>query len=92
MPDSKDILEDIEIRMFALDRALPDNSAARDLLEILHRSRVEIGNLRTELDDLKTGKTCIIPHSHEHAQHLYTVAEACLNQGSVKATTPEEPK
>ena len=45
----KDILEDIETRMFALDRALPDNSAARDLLEILHRSQVEIGKLREGL-------------------------------------------
>ena len=45
----KDILEDIETRMFALDRALPDNSAARDLLEILHRSQVEIGRLREGL-------------------------------------------
>ena len=35
--------------MFALDRALPDNSAARDLLETLHRSQVEIRKLRAGL-------------------------------------------
>jgi hypothetical protein len=46
----RDILEDIETRMFALDRALPDNSAARDLLEILHRCQAEIGQLRHAID------------------------------------------
>ena len=51
----KDILEDIETRMFALDRALPDNSAARDLLEILHRSQVEIGKLREVLERIIRG-------------------------------------
>ena len=43
------ILDDIKARMYALDRALPDNSAARDLQEILHRSQVEIGKLREAL-------------------------------------------
>ena len=41
-----DILQDIDTRMYALDKALPDNSAARDLLKILHRASVEIGMLR----------------------------------------------
>ena len=54
----KDILEDIETRMFALDRALPDNSAARDLLEILHRSQVEIGKLRTVIKGLGMPHCC----------------------------------
>ena len=41
-----DILQDIESRMYALDTALPGNSAARDLLKILERARVEIIQLR----------------------------------------------
>ena len=42
----KDILEDIETRIYALDKGLPGNSAARDLLKILDRARTEIMQLR----------------------------------------------
>ncbi len=69
----KDILEDIETRMFALDRALPGNTAARDLLEILHRSQVEIGNLREGLLEIRRrlaempGVTCGMADVIDHA-------------------------
>ena len=38
----------------------------------------EIELLRGELDDLKTGKTAIIPKTTEHAENLLAVAEGCL--------------
>ena len=79
----KDILEDIETRMFALDRALPDNSAARDLLEILHRSQVEIGKLREALLEFMRAKAWIGAASYdgidERGRQLLDHADAQAN-------------
>jgi hypothetical protein len=55
------------------------NVRACDIARAIQEVNVRITELEKELDDLREGRTAILPKNREHALNLLTVAEAFVH-------------